>query len=95
MMKVEFFFENITKFIPAHTKFEETVQVVQVLIARCSRACVEFLLHSFGVRLFRQFCYLLFVELAQHHFLLHFRQLVNGEKERIFIAITEKARLEN
>ena len=52
MMKVEFFFENITKFIPAHTKFEETVQVVQVLIARCSRACVEFL-HSFGVRLFR------------------------------------------
>ena len=38
---------------------------------------------------------LLFVQLAQHHILLRLWQLMDREKERVLIAVTEKSRLKN
>ena len=45
----------------AYTELEETVQVMQILIADGSRSLIEFL-HCFRTRLLGQFCHLLFTE---------------------------------
>jgi hypothetical protein len=68
-MKIELLFKNISEFTLAHTKFEETIQIVQVLVADRSRTFIEFL-HRLNIRFLRQFCNLLFIQLAQHHILL-------------------------
>ena len=93
-MKIELLFKNIPELLTAYAKFEKTVKVVQILIAYRSRTLIE-PSHCVCIRFFSQFGYLLFVQLAQHHVLLHLRQLMNREKQRILIAITEKSRLKN
>ena len=93
-MKVELLFKNISELTLAYTKFEETVQVVQVLVADRSRTFIE-PLHCFNIRFLCQFCHLLLVQLTQHHILLRLWQLMNREKERVLIAVAEKARLKN
>ena len=78
-MEIEFFFKNIPEFLTAYTELEETVKVMQVLVANRSRAFIE-PFHCFSIRFFRQFGHLLFVELAQHHILLCLWQLVDGKE---------------
>ena len=79
-MQIEFLFEDISELMTAYAKFEETVQIVQILIADCSRSFIEFL-HCFRVRFFRQFRHLLLSKLTQHHVLLSFRQLPDRKEE--------------
>ena len=79
-MQIEFLFEDISELMTAYAKFEETVQIVQILIADCSRSFIEFV-NFFRVRFLRQFRHWFLSKLSQHHVLLSFRQLPDRKEE--------------